>query len=117
MAKIKYLESGTFKEMEVKPIVKHILDEYYKDYPYECHSKEVLEDEMGLIETALKVVKQKVEKVLKEIKKEMKLAWKITKETKQDMLNFSYGYYKGLMRAKSLVKKAFKEVLENGDNN
>ena len=112
MPKIKYWESGTFKEMEVDKTVKEILDYIYPDKKYEYFSKELLEDEINIIKKALTFVNKRVKRLLKEIDKEMKLAWKIAKETKQDILNFSYGYYKGLMRAKNLVKKTFKEVLE-----
>ena len=67
--KIKYLENGMFKEMEVKPIVKQILDEYYHGYPYMYHSKLIIMDEIGLIETTLKVMKRKVNQLLQEIDK------------------------------------------------
>jgi len=108
-AKIKYLENGTFKEMEVKPIVKQILDEYYHGYPYMYHSKLVIMDEIGLIETTLKVMKRKVNQLLQEIDKKLK---ELEKELEYpDPNSYVSGMEDGLLIAKSGIKKAF-EVIE-----
>ena len=100
--------------MEVKPIVKRVLDEYYQDHPYEYHSRVVMMDETGLIETTLKIVKERVEQLLREIEKErnrvIKLGDKYGWEGEQKAV-WSY-YLDKLKWFEKKIKKAFEGVID-----
>ena len=134
-AKIKYLENGTFKEMEVEEAIKEILDYIYPDKEYEYFSKGLLEDEINIIKKTLAFVKEKksterlrflvlkkqVENKLKwllnEIEKEIKKHDKYEQELREKGLYHEaleeLGFVSGLNVVKMLIKKAFKEVLDD----
>ena len=133
-AKIKYLENGTFKEMEVEEAIKEILDYIYPDKEYEYFSKGLLEDEINIIKKTLAFVKEKksterlrflvlkkqVENKLKwllnEIEKEIKKHDKYEEELREKGLYHEaleeLGFVSGLNVVKMLIKKAFSGVTE-----
>ena len=133
--KIKYLENGTFKEMEIDKTVKEVLDYIYPDKEYERFSRELLEDEISIIKKTLAFVKEKenterlkflilkrqvenkLKWLLKEIEKEQKSAMKDLKEIKyrKNPLQHKWldGYIDGLVHAEVKIKKAFSGVIEN----
>jgi len=115
LTKIKYLENGTFKEMEVKEAIKEILDYIYPDKEYEYFSRGLLEDEIGIIKKTLSFVNKRVNQLLKKIEKEQKKHDKYEEELREKGLYHEaleeLGFVSGLNIAKMLIKKAF-EVIE-----
>ena len=106
--------------MKPEPLTKEIEKKWKKLIWDDEHPEfwDVFEDylDIGILDEVKKVIRKRVQLLLKEIEKEMKIEWNIAKETsniseKQSM--GSYGYYKGLKRAKDLIKKAFSGVIEN----
>jgi len=119
--KIKYLENGTFKEIEIDKTVKEALDYIYPDKEYEHFSKELLEDEINIIKKTLAFVKEKesTERLKFLILKrqiENRLKWllkEIEKKQEETLFIHKYGegFYDALKFCKDLIKKAFEDVL------
>ena len=106
--KIRYLEGGEFKEMEVPTLIKNILDKIYPEKEYEYFSKDLLEDEIDTIKQTLEFIKQRVNWLLKEIEKKQE---QIEKSKVIDIHTKS-SFKTSLDWCKNLIKKAFSGVIE-----
>ena len=114
-AKIKYLENGTFKEMEVEEAIKEILDYIYPDKEYEYFSKGLLEDEISIIKKTLSFVNKRVNQLLQEIEKEKKKVEETINLCEAEGSSIEKYWWKGYLEClndvEQLIKKAF-EVSE-----